>query len=80
MSSNPSDGYVYQKQYRSLMQCDFCSRMKNSMYEVVLDEYLFHFCSVSEARLGMENYANNKAKGLTTKIEKTIESPLLEDE
>jgi len=54
--------------------------MKNSMYEVVLDEYLFHFCSVSEARLGMENYANNKAKGLTTKIEKTIESPLLEDE
>lgn len=78
---NPYEGYVMMSTTPQLRRCSLCNQMRHSLYKVILDGYEYLFCSVAEARIGMENYKHNKEHGLTNIVTNTTgERPTIADE
>ena len=58
-----------------LRQCSLCGNMRHTVVEVPLDDHVFLFCNIAEARVGIFNYNQNKKKGLTHSAKPTIDAP-----
>lgn len=65
LTKDPLQGYILCRTLPTLRACSLCGKMKHSLYEVPIEETTFLFCSIQEAKIGIDNYKKNKAKGLT---------------
>lgn len=52
-------GYITSRTLPFLRICSLCNAPRKTLYEVPIDGTIYLFCSLQEARIGLENFKKN---------------------